>query len=330
MAFGTELLLADIDLLANIGGGQFKSSGEPGVAIIPSIGWVHHLEGTPMTIGLGVYGIGGFRNLQGLNATTTNLGLTTPLFADADIFQLAPTVSFAVSDRLAVGIAPTITAMRVMLDPLGPSVVNPGASAGTGNRVHWGGGVQIGLYYMTDHDWNFGLTIKSPQWIEEFRFYDDTGGVTKFDLDLPMILSLGASYTGKENWLFAVDVRYFDYDNTDGFSEFGWSNVFAAALGAQYSVNECWDVRFGYNFNQNPISPGDVVTNLSTPLIQDQNVTMGFSYHLTDNVDLSLAYVYLVTNSVTGPLPSPPFGPTDTLTHEITAHSLIFGVSVGY
>lgn len=145
-----------------------------------------------------------------------------------------------------------------------------------------------------------------------------------------MSLSLGAAYTGKEDWVFAFDIRYFDYDNTDGFSEFGWSNIFAAAFGAQYSINNCWDLRFGYNFNQNPISASDTFTNLSDTLIQEQNVTMGLSYHLTCNVDLSMAYVYLVNNSLTGPLPSPPFGATDTLSHEIDAHSAIFGVSVDY
>jgi len=331
LAFGTELLLADIDLSSSIGGVNAKTSGEAGVAVIPSVGWVHHVEDSPTTIGLGVYGIGGFRNNMPRDPNNTLLSgppFAGPLFADAEFLQIAPTVSFALSDRLAIGIAPTITTGRLTLDPLGPSVVTPAPTPGTGNRMHWGAGVQVGLYYQSENNWNLGFTIKSPQWFEEFRFFTP-GGVTTFDLDLPMILSLGAAYTGRENWIFAVDVRYFDYDNTDGFSEFGWSNVFAAAIGAQYSVNECWDVRFGYNFNQNPISANDAFTNIADPLIQEQNVSLGMSYHLTDHVDLSMAYVYLVNNSLTGPLPAP-FGPTDTLSHEIDAHSAIFGISVGY
>ena len=103
----------------------------------------------------------------------------------------------------------------------------------------------------------------------------------------------------------------------------------AGAVGAQYTLNDCWDVRFGYNFNQNPISAADAALNLSDPLIQEQNVSMGASYHLTHNVDLSVAYVYLVNNSLTGPLPAP-FPGGSTLSHEIDAHSAIFGVSVGY
>ncbi len=333
IAFGAEMLLADIDLSSSVGGIDAKTSGEPGVSIIPSVGWVHHLEGTPMTVGFGMYGIGGFRNNMPYDANNLLLNGsipdTGPLFADAEIFQIAPTVSYALSDRLAVGIAPTITAARLMLNPLGPSVITPAPTPGTGNRMHWGGGVQAGIYYLPTCDLSLGFTIKSPQWFEDFRFFTPSG-VTTAKFDLPMILSLGAAYRGKENWLFAVDVRYFDYNNTDGFSELGWSNVFAAAVGAQYTVNECWDIRFGYNFNQNPISAADAITNLATPLIQEQNIAVGASYHLSENVDLSMSYVFLVPNSLTGPLPSPPFNPTDTLSHEIEAHSLIFGVSVGY
>jgi len=331
IAFGAELLLADIDLSSSVGGINGKTSGEPGVAVVPSVGWVHHVEGTPLTVGFGMYGIGGFRNNMPRDPNNTLLSgppFAGPLFADAEILQIAPTVSYALSDRLSIGFAPTITATRLMLDPLGPSIVTPTPTPGTGNRIHWGGGAQVGLYYMTDRQWNFGFSIKSPQWFEDFRF-TTPGGVTKAKFDLPMILSLGAAYTGRENWIFAFDVRYFDYDNTDGFSELGWSNVFAGAFGAQYSVNACWDVRFGYNFNQNPVSASDAFTNIATPLIQEQNVTMGMSYHLTDHVKLNMAYVYLVQNSLTGPL-GPPFGPSDTISHEIDAHSAIFGVSVGY
>ncbi len=65
-------------------------------------------------------------------------------------------------------------------------------------------------------------------------------------------------------------------------------------------------------------------------MIQDQNVAFGGSLRLACNVDINAAYVYLVENDVTGPLPSPPFGPTDTLTNELSAHSGIVGLTVRY
>ncbi len=327
-SFAVEGLLADIDLTSSIGGVSSTTNGDPGIAVIPSVGWVHHVENTPVTIGLGLYGIGGFRNAMPRDASNPLLS-NGPLFADAEILQIAPTFSYAISDQLSVGLSPTITAARMMLDPLGPSPVTSTPTAGTGSRTHWGGGCQAGVYYSTCNYWQLGFSVKTPQWFEEFRFLTPTG-IARFNLDYPLILSTGIAYAGFSDWVFAADVRYFDYQNTDGFKELGWRSVFAVAVGAQYNLNDMWQFRLGYNANQNPIQSEDVLTNISTPLVQDQNVATGLTCALACNVDLQLAYVYLIDNSVTGPLPAGVFGPNATVSNKISAHSLALGITVQY
>ena len=60
-----------------------------------------------------------------------------------------------------------------------------------------------------------------------------------------------------------------------------------------------------------------------------ENIAAGASYRFTDNVDFNLAYVYLVNNSVSGPLPAPfPLG--SSATHHLNAHSAVAGISVKY
>jgi long-chain fatty acid transport protein len=326
LAFGLELLLVDAELTTTIGGSTVKTGSEPGVAAIPTIGWVQHVEGTPLTVGLGIGAIAGFRNNQPAGPAFAPLGITSPVFADAEFLQIAPTISWALNERLSIGFAPTVTAAKITLNPLGPSAVTPAALPGSGNRLHWGGGAQVGLYYIADNCWHFGATLKSPQFFEDFRFFTPAG-VATLDLDYPMIISVGAAYSGIKNLTLAADLRYFDYKNTEGFSEFGYRNIFAAAFGVQYRVNDCCHVRFGYNFNANPLSQVDALTNIATPLIQDQNISAGVSHKIAANVDLNLAYVYLVTNHLTGPLPT---GPLDTLTHEVEAHSAVLGLTVRY
>ncbi len=327
VSFGIEALLADISLTSTIGGASNTTSGEAGVAMIPSVGWVHHVEDTPVTIGLGLYGIAGFRNNMPADPANPLLA-TGPVFADSEIVQIAPTMSFEVTERISIGFSPTLSIARMMFNPLGPSVITPGATAGTGNRSHWGGGFQVGLHYEGDN-WQSGVSFKSPQWFEDFRFFTP-GGVVNFDLDYPMIISTGLAYTGFEKWVFAADVRYLDYKSAAGFSDLGWRSVFAAAFGAQYRCSDMVTLRAGYNVNQNPIQSEDAFANLASPLIQEHNIAAGASCRLTSQVEMTIAYVYLVNNDVTGPLPSPPFGPTDTLTHEISAHSLAIGLRVKY
>ena len=336
VSFGAEMLYPNITLSSNIPalGPPGTTHSESGVAPIPSIGWVHHLEDSPFTIGLGLYGVGGFRlneprdpNHPLLRGTIQGLEPLGPLFADAEFLQIAPTLSYAVTDRLAIGVSPTIMMGKVTLDPLGPPIT-PGLTPASGNREHWGGGVQAGVYYVTETLWHLGFTFKSPQWFESFRFFT-ADGIQTFDLDYPMILSLGLAYSGFERWTFAADVRYIDFAGTPGYDQLGWRSVYATAVGAQFHVSDRLYLRCGYNYNQNPISSEMAFLNLSTPLIQQHNVATGFSFRLAENVDLSAAYVYLFHNSLTGPVPAPLLGP-GTITNEIDAHSAIAGVTVRY
>jgi len=328
VSFGLEGLFADIEFNTQVGGSTASTDGDAGAAVIPSVGWVHHIDGTPFTIGLGVYGIGGFRNNLPVDPSSPILS-AGPVFADAEILQIAPTISYRLDERWSVGVAPTLTAIRLMIDPLGPSVITPHPSGGTGNRVHWGGGFQIGVYYADPSFWRAGLTVKSPQWIEELNF-NTASGTVRFDIDYPLILSSGLAYYGLQRWVLATDLRYFDYANTSGFSDLGYESVLAGAIGAQYQLSDLWTLRGGYNWNQNPITSEHAFANLSTPLIQTQNVATGVSCRLSDAVDLSLAYIRLMENSLTGPLPIPPFGAGDLITHRVSAHSVAMGLQVRY
>jgi long-chain fatty acid transport protein len=329
MSFGVELLDVDVDLTSTIGGLANTTSGDAGFTPIPSIGWVHHIGDTPLTIGLGVNAIAGFKNNLP-NDPANPLLAAGPAFASAEFLQIVPTLSYALSDRLSIGFAPTVTTASITLDPLGPSVVTPAAVAGSGNRMHWGGGFQIGAYYDANEAWKFGFTYKSKQWFESFNFFVP-GGTVRFDLDYPMILSLGTAFTGMEDLTIAADVRYFDFENADGFRDLGFSSVFAFAIGAQYRITDRLYLRTGYNVNAQPIKSNDALTNIFTPLIQEQNFAVGGTLRLACNVDINVAYVHLFDNTVTGPLPpSPPFGATDTLSNKLGANSTIFGVTVRY
>ncbi len=328
LSFGLELMDVNVDLSSTVGGATNTTRGDAGFSPVPSIGWVHHVEDTPLTLGLGVSAIAGFSNNMPIDSANLLLA-GGPAFASAEFLQIAPTFAYSVTDQLSLGIAPTITTATLTFDPLGPSVITPASTAGSGNRMHWGGGFQAGAFYQVNQAWSLGLSYKSKQWFESFNFFTP-GGTVRFDLDYPMIVSLGTAYTGMERWTIAADIRYLDFENTDGFRELGFSSVFALAVGAQYRLNEMIALRCGYNANANPIHQDDVLTNIFTPLIQDQNVAAGATIGLAEHVDLNLAYVYLVENEITGPLPSPPFGANDTLTNQISAHSAIFGISVRY
>ena len=144
--------------------------------------WVEPLGDSPWTMGLGVFGIGGFR--VNYPASTTNPILTPPppggfgagrVAAEADIMQILPTLSVAVTENLSVGFAPSISLARISAESLvfaPPDDANgdsfPSYPSGRGGRVQWGGGVQLGIYYITDTSWHLGAP--SALGDETFRF----------------------------------------------------------------------------------------------------------------------------------------------------------------
>lgn len=366
--FGLELLLPTEELASQIDAGALgggvppitlagSDRGEPGVSPIPHAAWVHKSADSPWTYGLGLFGIAGFR--VDYPGSTTNPILTPQptagglglgrISAEAEFFQIVPTVSYALSPKLAIGVAPTVTLARIAVDPL---VVAPPVgglyTSGRETRYHWGGGVQAGIYYIADAPWRLGLSIKSPQWLEDFRFHteDGAGGsrVVKLDLDYPMIVSLGWAYSGIERWVIACDLRYFDYENTPGFGDttgfdpagavtgLGWNSLFSVSSGVQYRASNRLYLRLGYTYQQNPISSTDTFFNVACPLIIEHLAAVGASYRLTPNVFVSATYIHGFENESTGPLHVPGVGPlpSTSVSSRISADALNVGVTVQY
>src|SRR5262249_9568972 len=155
------------------------------------------------------------------------------------------------------------------------------------------------------------------QWFDTFRYNskDELGRPRelKFDLDLPMIVSVGASYTGWEKWVIAADLRYLDFADVHGFGDqgftpagavrgVGWRSIFTAAVGAQYRLTDSVPLRAGYSWGQNPIPNSQSFFNVASATIVEHAVYAGASWKLTDDFTLSVAYAHGFENSTTGPL----------------------------
>lgn len=360
VAFGLELLLVDAELSSSfptpLGTLSGSDGGEPGVAPIPMVALVHKPCHSRWTYGLGMYGVAGFRsnypaspNLENPilspQAADGGLGLGA-VFAEAEILQIAPAVSYALTERLSVGVAPTINLARVAADPLvlAPPDAEGRYLSGRGTRWAWGAGIQAGVYYIGPAGWHWGLSVKSPQWFEDFRFKTQDGQVAKVDIDYPLIVSLGGAYSGWQRWLLAYDVRFFDYANTPGLGNegygasgelrgLGWQSIMSVHTGVQYKVSECLYLRAGYVFQQNPVNDSESFFNVASPLIVEHVGSVGASYALARNVILSVAYIHGFQNEVEGPYVLPdPVGPVpgSSVSSRVAAYALSVGFTVRY
>ena len=259
VTFGVELLLQTEQVTSAVPGLAGSTSGEPGVSLIPEVSIVHRNPDSPWTFGLGLLGVAGFKANYPATATNPVL-LPQPLglgrvYAELEVFNVIPTISYALTPQLSIGVGPTLALGKLNMDPLvfaSPDDADgngfPTYPHGLGSRFHFGGGVQVGAYYIGDRGWHFGAAVKSPTWMEKFRFFTENEvGAPRLEsvkADLPMVISVGTAYAGFANVLWALDLRYFDYANTDGFraaaydptgalTGLGWKNIFSVSTGLQ-------------------------------------------------------------------------------------------------
>ena len=356
MEFGAELLYPRTKVsssIANLAGPDTNRS-DAGIFPVPSFGLVYKPEESCWSFGLGLFGSGGF----GVNysASNTNVILTPQppngvglgaVYSQFQILQLAPSASYQVNQHLSVGFSPTIDMAILSVEPdvFAPPNPNGAYSAATHGVVTWGLGCQAGVYYTTDAAWSFGAAVKSPQWLEPFRYNStDAFGrprTLKIHLDYPLMASLGASYTGFDRWLLAADLRYVDYRNTAGFQQtgfdkqgalrgLGWQSIFALALGAQYQWTDTIALRAGYSFNMNPEGNAVATYNLASPTIIQNTISLGASYDVTRALQLSVAYVHFFQNTIHGPIIEPSVGavPGSAVRSTTAADSVVVGASV--
>lgn len=350
LEIGLDVLFTNHRLESSVGGLSGSTEADPGTFPVPNFGWVYHLDNPALTFGFGVNAVAGFK-------TNLPADLTNPILApqplglgrvssEATFLQLTPVLSLALTDQLSVAAGPVVTSGQVGIEPFVFDSANADATypSGRATRYHWGGGFQSGIYYIHNDCWRFGASYKSPSWMEEFEFFgeDENGAprVMNANIDLPMILSVGSSYAGFEDWLFAVDGRFIDYKNADGFGGpavfdatgalqgLDWSSVFALALGAQRTLGERFVVRTGYTYNQNPVKDSESFFNIASPLIYEHMLSVGGSYRLNDKLALNVGYSHYIENTRTGPIVLPGIGaiPGSSVTNEMSANFLSFGI----
>jgi long-chain fatty acid transport protein len=351
LGFGVDAIFANHTIGSSVGAVSGSTRGESGAVPVPNVGWVHHLDGTPFTLGLGVNGLAGFKT--NVPADASNPVIAPPpaglgsISAQAAWLQISPVVSVLVTDKLAIGGGPTITTALVGLEPfiLDSANTNGRYASGQASRYHWGGGAQIGFFYSHNCCWAFGGSVKTPSWMETFRFFGQDANnnhrVLHAKFDLPLIISLGSSFSPTKDLLFALDLRYLDYENADGFGDrasfdntgklngLDWSSVFAMSLGAQKRMSDKFTVRGGYGYNQLPIKNSESIFNSGSPLLYQHRFTGGASYYLSPSTAISAAYEFYPEVSRTGPMVLPTgVVPGATVTNSVSVHTVSLGITV--
>ncbi len=336
-----------------------RTDSDAGAFPLPTIGLAYRPDDSRLTFGLGIYALAGFgvdyagsHSNPVLTAPPPNGIGFGPVYSNFQVLQIHPAVSYQITDRLSVGGGPAVDLATLQVAPAifaAPDDANADGfftyPPGTHSQETWGGGFDVGAFYRADA-WAVGASFKSPQWFDTFRYNsaDELGRPRQltFDLDLPLIVSVGASYTGLDRWVFAADARYLDYADVHGFGEegfapdgavrgVGWRSIFAVATGVQYQLTDTASLRLGYSWNQNPVPAGQSFINTVSPLLVEHMISAGASWKVTEDFTLSVAYLHAFENSIEGPLltPAGPI-PGTSVRNSASADTFLFGGSLKF
>lgn len=241
------------------------------------------------------------------------------------------------------------------------SGISPGNLSDNGKDSAWGYGFQLGALWDVNPMFSVGASYRTKMYMGKFDKYSDLfaeGG--KFDL--PAVGTIGIAVRPNDRLAFAFDVQQIWYSdipsvaNDNNLAEkcdlgaafgqpsapgavydgryclggtkgagFGWDDMTVFKLGVQYAVNDKLKLRAGYSHGEGVIDGSQVAFNTLAPATPEDHFTIGASYLVKDNFELTFWGMYAPEDTVKGPGAF-----TGGQVPEIKMHQYELGVNFAY
>lgn len=266
---------------------------------VPSLAYVYHPEGKDWAWGIGI-SEAGMRRLRLLTDPGDESEIVALAAYRTKGFEILPSLSWGRKERLYFGLSPVFTIDEF---PTGSLPIVPGAEMLHRSRSRFGFGVQLGVFLKTKPGWNFGFSVRSPQWISDSRleWIDPTTGSRErrrvdYAQDWPLRIVFGIAYTGLEHFSFAFDVRYYDFSHSRSLFTIAGrrprtESLASYALGIQWKPAPPLAVRLGYQFNDGANDLEDYLNNTTVVIQRGHSIHYGITLGNTDETfDLTVAF----------------------------------------
>ncbi|NJL27770.1 MAG: hypothetical protein HC897_07670 [Thermoanaerobaculia bacterium] len=330
---------------------------------LPAVAYVRAGKDTRWTWGVGFLAQGGMgATFENLN---TFFGTRDETFSEVRFATLSPTVAYALSDDMSLGLTLNIgyadASFRFFPNTSFFNTQNP-AQSFFGVNLKKAGGLQtnvrlgwwwranpklaVGAIYQTETDSNFE---DGEMWVD-FRAHPQLGRKVKYSADVDGFTfagqtGVGFAYRPDDRWVLAFDVKRYFWDAAIDTIQvvatspqvqgappvlqlpfvFDWKDQWVFALGGDYRLNDRLTLRAGYNYGENPV-PDATLTPLF-PANVEHHASIGFGW-LSGRLSYEFALEHAFKNSQVNNNTNPqvnPFGPGLEVGHE--QWTLSFGVS---
>lgn len=249
-----------------------------------------------------------------------------------DLMQLviAPTLAYKLNEKHSVGVSPLIGYQRFKAEGLHgfAGFTSSGTTNNLTNQGYdsaYGFGVRIGYLGKLTDKVSIGAAYSSKIAMGNFDKYKELfaeeGG-----FDMPENWNLGIAVQATPKLMLALDYQRINYSSVNsvgnpstntgnataltGFTlgslgpsngrGFGYADVDVVKLGAEYAYSDKLMLRAGYSHTNNPISSRDVTFNIIAPAVIQDHYTLGFTYALDKQSEITMSYMHAQENSVSG------------------------------
>ncbi len=342
-----------------------------GVSPMPSFAIVWGKEGSKHTYGFSMFGISGFgvtfpqESNNPLSSSFNPAINSNPILypqqargfgrlrSNYMLMQTGFTYAYNLSDKVSIGIEPTVNFAILEVDP--NPIASPSPTLGypesdAANAIGFGG--QIGIFYDSGIGFKLGMSYKTEQFFSDLNFsgkYLDGSKApnVKFKMNYPAIFSVGIGYSAKK-YDFALDYRSANYENANGFAEkgwtptgsvagFGWQNINIISAGLQLKFINKLPLRFGYTYSSNPIQSALAMYSVEATAVIKNAFQFGFGYEINNALTINGVYHHGDSSgSTSGPMlnpqlvsPTNPYGaiPGSNVSYNMKTDLVMFGVS---
>ena len=309
---------------------------------IPEFGYNQMLNPN-MSWGISVYGNGGMNtDYKDINARTGGAVFGTGKLG-VDLMQLfiAPTFAMKLNPDHAIGVSLNLAYQRFKAEGLqnfdGLASSNPGSVTNNGYDSSTGWGVRLGWTGKVAPNVTLGATYQSKTRMGKFSKYKGLFA-EQGDFDIPANYGVGIAVKVAPQTTIAADIERIQYSGvkaianpitmtaqlgTDGGSGFGWRDMTVYKLGVSHELSNALTLRAGYSKGRQPIPSDQTFFNVIAPAVVEDHLTLGATWALANNAELSLGYMHAFNKTVNG---TGPFGSGV----NIRMYQNSFGVAYGW
>lgn len=319
--------------------GSFSGNGKQNFHL-PEIGYVRQL-GPEWAASLAIYGHGGM-NTDYRRNPWAGLGASGSAGVSLEQLFISPALAYKPGDRHAFGLALNFAHQRFKAKGIQPFA----ASSATGDRFSNRGsdsangwGVRLGYTGEISPGLTLGLSYASKTRMSKFDRYRglfaDQGR-----FDIPASYGLGLAWQASPSVTLAAGVQHIEYSKVNSVGNllvakpfgssngpgFGWRDMTVLKLGVSHAFNDSLTLRAGYSHASQPIRSSEVMLNILAPGVIQEHLSVGASWKVGAQGELSLAYTHALRASVSGELPAQ-FGGGKT---RLSMHQNSLGVAYSW